>query len=137
MAAARSIHRLFLAPKLRFVVVGGINTMTGLSVIFLLKWFANAGDYVANLIGYSVGLIVSFVLNARWTFSFDGQLLSAFPRFILVVIAAYAANLATVFTVLSLLPDYDYWAHVFGLMPYTIVTFVGSSRFAFSRSGQK
>ena len=52
----------------RYLVVGCINMGIGLSTIFVLT-ATGSSDLLANAIGYSVGIPVSFMLNGRWTFS--------------------------------------------------------------------
>ena len=57
---------------LRFALTGVVNTCVGLMFIFAAKYFLEFGDIAANALGYGVGLIVSFVLNALWTFHYAG-----------------------------------------------------------------
>src|SRR5262245_4419145 len=80
----------------RFLLVGIVNTFSGLSVIYVLIWAFHIHDVLANIIGYGVGITVSFLLNARWTFSFGGNLTRAAPRFIATIALGYLANLMTV-----------------------------------------
>jgi len=63
------VTRLFRSTIGRFTIVGIANTLLGLAVIYLLKWLFVAGDALANLMGYAIGLVASFILNQRWTFS--------------------------------------------------------------------
>ena len=67
---------LALTP-VRFVLVGVLNTLSGLGVIYALKLLLSMNDVAANFVGYSVGLLIGYVLNARWTFSFRGPLSAA------------------------------------------------------------
>jgi putative flippase GtrA len=80
----------------RFAVVGVINTLLTIAVIFGLKRFAGVGDVPANLSGYVVGLACSFVINSRWSFAFRGQWIAALLRFVCVFAVAYLLNLALV-----------------------------------------
>jgi putative flippase GtrA len=81
---------------LKFLLVGSVNTLVGVSAIYLLKWLLEASDGGANAGGYLVGLTASFTLNRRWTFRHVGALLPAAARFIAVFAVAYVANLCTV-----------------------------------------
>jgi putative flippase GtrA len=127
---AASLKTLSLQP-VRFGLVGIANTLTGLSIIYGLKWLFGVHDILANFLGYAIGLCVSYVLNARWTFSFRGPFLVALPRFGLVIVAAYLANLATVTASLYWLRLDSYVAQAAGVAPYAIVTYCGSKWFAF------
>jgi putative flippase GtrA len=118
----------------RFLGVGVVNALLGLLVIYAAKWLLGAGDIVANLLGYGVGMTVSFVLNSRWTFDFSGAWKPAFVRFIAVSIVAYAANLLTVLAAIHLLSINSYVAQALGIPVYTVTVFLASKYVVF-RSG--
>jgi putative flippase GtrA len=115
----------------RFLLVGAANTAVGLGVILAAKRWANLGDAAANLLGYGVGLAVSFTLNKKWTFRWSGRTPAALRRFLLVFAAAYAANLVTVLGLIRAGVEGN-WAQVCGVAPYTLVFYVGSRLYAFS-----
>jgi putative flippase GtrA len=116
---------------IRFVIVGLLNTLVGLSVIYLAMYLLGLGNALANALGYAVGLVVSFVLNKRWTFSHRGQTASAFLRFVTVVGVAYLTNLGTVLFFADGLGWNRYVAQALGIPPYTVVSYFGSRLFAF------
>ncbi len=120
---------------LKFVAVGLANTAVGLSIIYLLKWFGS-GDVAANAAGYALGLMVSFVLNRRWTFAHSGAAVPAALRFLLVFAVSYLANLFTVLWLIDVLHVNGYVAQVMGVPPYTILFYFGSRHFAFPRAGE-
>ena len=62
-----TIKNLFLKKDfILFVAIGGINTLTSIVVSYLISgWFNPNVSYV---IGYVVGLLVSYLLNSRFTF---------------------------------------------------------------------
>jgi putative flippase GtrA len=131
-ARGASLKALSLQP-VRFVLVGVANTLTGLLIIYGLKWLFGIADVLANFVGYAVGLCVSYILNARWTFSFRGSFSTAVPRFVLVIVAAYLANLVTVSAALYWLYLDSYVAQAAGVAPYALVTYCGSKWFVFDR----
>jgi putative flippase GtrA len=118
----------------RFLGVGAINSLLGLLVIYAAKGLFGAGDIIANLIGYSVGMTVSFVLNSRWTFRFNGAWQPAFAKFIAVSGVAYAANLLTVLAAIHLISINSYVAQALGIPVYTVTVFLASKYLVF-RSG--
>ena len=85
---------LNLAP-FRYLLVGGVNTIAGLLIIYACKWFMGLGDIKANLIGYLCGFVLSFVLNKQWTFRFTGDALPADATFERLDITDPAAANAT------------------------------------------
>jgi putative flippase GtrA len=114
----------------RFILVGGINTLFGLIVIFTCKWTFGLHDVLSNLMGYSAGITLSFVLNKQWTFRYNGILFTALMRFVFVLLVAYLVNLATVLVLIKIGVD-SYLAQLMGVVPYTIFGFLGSRFFVF------
>jgi putative flippase GtrA len=113
-----------LSQAIRFGAVGLINTLVGLSAIYALKLFVGAGDVVANLLGYAVGVTVSFALNRKWTFAFQGDHWQASLRFVATMAMSYAVNLSIVLVALHVFKLNSYLAQALGIPPYTIVSFL-------------
>jgi len=126
LAKARS-----LIVPFRFALVGAVNTLIGLLIIYALVWAFHVHDVLANAVGYAVGMAVSFLLNARWTFSFRGPLRPAFWRFITINLIGYLTNLAAVSFSLYALSLNSYIAQAIGVLPYALATFVGFKYFVF------
>ncbi|MET0280373.1 MAG: GtrA family protein [Steroidobacteraceae bacterium] len=118
---------------IRYLVVGLLNTCIGLGIIYLCM-YAGLTNTQANLIGYAVGIVVSFKLNKRWTFADKGRSRSQFIRFLLVTGVAYAVNLATVLLLISAFGLNPYLAQALGVVPYTAIGFVGSRWFVFRKA---
>lgn len=116
-----------LREPIRFLIVGVANTMVGLGTIFAAKALLDFGDIAANMAGYSLGLIVSFVLNRQWTFLDSGAIGPAALRFLLTFAVSYTINLATVLGLIALGMN-SYLAQTLGTIPYT-VTFYLLSRY--------
>ena len=113
-------------------MVGVLNTLAGLLVIYTLKYVFATPDVAANLVGYAVGLTTSYTLNRRWTFAFRGPHRDAIGRFIVVTLVAYCANLALVCAAVSLFSVNSYVAQSVGVVPYTLISYFGSRFFAFA-----
>ena len=103
----------------RFLSVGVTNTLAGLLAIYAAKWFLLLGDVAANAFGYSVGLLLSFTLNSRWTFAYRGPYLPALVKFVFVTLVAYGMNLATVLGAILYFGLNGYVAQAMGILPYT------------------
>lgn len=119
----------------RFLVVGVANTLVGLSVIFAAKFFFEARDVLANAIGYAVGICVSFTLNSRWTFAYQGSWAPAVVKFFVATSIAYVANLATVVTAIYLLSLNTYLAQAIGMPVYTVTAYLASRYIVFRKVG--
>ncbi|MNN40685.1 GtrA-like protein [compost metagenome] len=123
-----------LKQLFQFLGVGVINTVVGLIAIYVFMWLGS-GDVVANFLGYSVGLCVSFSLNRRWTFLNTHPERFAFLKFMLVTVCAYCANLS------AMLGARDYFlirpevAQAVGVAFYTFISFLGCRYYVFRSGG--
>lgn len=124
---ARRTGREFL----RFVAVGLANTATGLGLIYAGRALG-MGEVAANACGYALGGLLSFALNRQWTFDHRGAWLASATKFLLVVLAAWLTNLATLLELMR-------WgiaaafAQAIAVVPYTLVSFVGCRQWVFPR----
>ncbi|HEV2270733.1 MAG TPA: GtrA family protein [Steroidobacteraceae bacterium] len=115
----------------RYLGVGVLNTLVGLGAIYACMYALGLGDVLSNFIGYSLGIILSFILNKYWTFENTQAGGPQFVRFLLVVATAYLLNLAVVEACIHLLGMSRYFAQAAGIPPYTLAGYVGSRYFAF------
>ncbi|AMO24608.1 hypothetical protein UC35_19440 [Ramlibacter tataouinensis] len=122
-----------LAQFARFGLVGVANTLVGSGLILLLAW-QGVDPYLANILGYVTGTLLSFALNARWTF---GSRMSAdhLARFLLVIVAAYVINLLVLALTLGL-----GWGALASQLPamvcFTVANFLGQRYFTFREQEQ-
>jgi len=116
---------------IRYLLVGVVNTLVGLGTIYFAMYFLQLEIVQANVLGYSVGILVSFTLNKTWTFNSSDHVVSSFLRYLLVLAVAYAANLATVLYTNSFFGLNPYIAQALGIIPYTAIGFLGSRYFVF------
>ncbi|SAK89890.1 GtrA-like protein [Caballeronia hypogeia] len=112
---------------LKYLLVGGLNTALSAAIILGVQW-AGASPVVANMIGYGIGVAVSFALNSKFTFRTAATRHAAL-RFLVVVLISYLANLATVLSVLRL-THAPYLAQLSGIPVYVILGFIGNKYWA-------
>jgi putative flippase GtrA len=117
----------------RFVLVGVANTLVGLLVIFGMKAAFQAGDVLANAIGYLVGLSMGFVLNRTWTFRHQGSVAADAARFVAAFLIAYAINLGVVVALIDGFAVNSFVAQALGVPPYTVTFFLISKFYVFRR----
>lgn len=118
---------------IRYGLVGLANTAIGYGVILAGLW-VGMGDYVANALGYSIGLCFSFFANRRFTFAQRGHVAAAeIGRFLVCFIVSYAANLA----VIALGRAWGYaehpLVHLVAMGLYSVIFFACMRSFAFAR----
>lgn len=126
-------HRVTL---LRFLVVGGVGTLTNLLVFFVLvdlrKWHPTLGA----ILGFAVASAQNYFLNHYWTFARQvrGAPASAggYLRFMTVSLAALGVNLLLLWTILwTFDPPWKSIAQAVGIAAATVVNYTGSRFWAF------
>lgn len=132
----RFISYLYGLSLIRFASTGVLNTLVGLGVIFALKWFVGMTDTAANLLGYGVGLLVSYLVNSRWTFRYRKSLLPVLPRYLTVISVAYLANLGVVHYCIERIQLNSYFAQACGVIPYAGLSYVLLRYFVFHSTAQ-
>ena len=118
----------------RYLVVGLLNSILTLTVIYLAKWSISLGDINANMLGYRLGLIFSLFVNKHWTFSYDGSIQSIILKFLLVFAIAYLVNLMVVLVSINYLKFNSYISHALGIPPYTVIGYLGNRFFVFRKN---
>jgi putative flippase GtrA len=122
---------------IRFLIVGVLNTIVGLSVIFLSKAYLGFDDILANICGYAVGLNVSFWINRSWTFQHTHSSLLASMRFLIAFVIAYSSNLTVVLLLINQFDINSYFAQTAGIFPYTLLFFFLNRYFVFADKKEK
>jgi putative flippase GtrA len=138
-----------LAPKLtavrtlaaliaRFGLAGLVNTAIGFAVIAALDVGLHVSPALANAAGYLVGMGVGFVLNRRFVFKSQASARATAPRYIAVVLAAFALNQLILRGVgaslgQGALPHLA--AQLAGMAVYTLAVFVACRFWVFRAAG--
>jgi putative flippase GtrA len=87
------MRRLSLPVVARYGAVGAANTLIGYVIILCALWFG-AGDYLANALGYGLGLGFAYLMHRHWTFRVSHRRSFAeLARFYVSAAIAYAANI--------------------------------------------
>lgn len=118
--------------SMRFGAVGIVNTAIGLTAIYTLMFFFGAGPALANVVGYAIGLAVSFALNRVWTFNSTQPVARVLPKYLLTAAACYLLNLGAVVTCTAYLSANPYLAQLVGVGLYTVCMFLGCRWFVFA-----
>ena len=130
MALKRITTAALSSSLVRFLLTGAANTLLGLCIIYALK-LAGMHDVPANMLGYAIGISISYALHAAWSFSYRGSVRAALPRSVLVTLLAFTANLAVVSVALYWWGLNGYIAQAFGIPPYVLVGYLGSRLYVF------
>lgn len=125
----------FLARFAAFSITGIVNTLVGVAVI-LLAGVAGAGPVLANIIGYTVGLVLSFALNSRITFRSRSSDKYTAIRFIGAFLVAFFANIAVVLLSIDVLHFSNQLGSLAGTPLYMGLFFLMCERWVFRKTGR-
>lgn len=111
----------------KYCIVGALNTMVCLGVIFVCKSLVGVNPYLSNILGYAAGLINSFLWNKQWVFRTHGGYSREALRFLAGFALCYVMQLAVVFA-LNTSPFGKFEVDIFGfvLSGYGIATLLGN-----------
>lgn len=132
------IRRLLESEQVRFLLVGGVNTVVGylLFVVAYLFLGSRIGYLGALLASYVVAVAIAFVLHRRVTFRAhgSGSILLDFVRFV----GVYAVSLSLNAVLLPLLVEAarvpPLLAQALSVVVTTTVSYVGHKWFSFRRA---
>ena len=116
----------------RYIVVGIANTILSLVLIYGLMFFFNLNPLVSNFIGYFFGFILGYLMNSKWTFKSNGMSNMSILLYLIVILSAYLANIFLVNLLLRVFEINSYIAQIFGAIIYSLISFIGCKKIAFS-----
>ncbi|MDF2038293.1 GtrA family protein [Cytobacillus oceanisediminis] len=127
---------------IRFLLVGTVNTIVGLSMIFMLLDLAGLSYWTATFLGNSTGAAVSYFLNRSFTFRSRACIQSSAVRFIFILFLSYilsysisgmAAEFIQTFTLLGHDVSPEELAVLLGAGIYTSTNYIGQKYLVFTK----
>lgn len=117
---------------IRYCVVGLINTLVTLGVIFVCMKLFKISYVYSNAIGYIAGVINSYVLNKLWTFNSSNSVAKEFVRFVAVFIICYGIQLVVLLLMTELLDLQVELSQVIAIFVYTLINFLANKYFVYT-----
>jgi putative flippase GtrA len=90
------------------------------------------GPVTSNVLGYSVGLVVSYLLNRAFTFRSPSVSKVEFLRFVSIVLLAYGANLAVLVFLIRHTEVHKALAQVLAGIVYFALSFLMNKYYVFA-----
>ena len=117
---------------LRYLLSVFINTLaTYITSIILLKIF-NLFLVLSNLLGYIVGIFVSFYLNRNFVFkSKQSQIKKQFYKFICACLFSYLINLIFLLVFSFIIHLNDYVSQILSMATYSLTFYILSNKYIF------
>lgn len=119
------------AQFLRFLLVGGFNTIFGYAIIFSAMYWFGMSPVASNVLGYAIAIMVSFLLNKFFTFRSSGSGKRELVRFLAVFLLAYGANLAALHAAVEILGINAFVSQVLAGIFYTLTSYTLSKLYVF------
>ena len=111
----------------RYCLVGVLNTLVTLGVIYLCKSFLGWNLYVSNALGYICGVINSFLCNKSWVFKSKGGYRKEAIRFFIGFGLCYALQFFVVWMLTnSWIGSLDFMVYGVVISGYGIATLRGN-----------
>ena len=118
-----------LLQFITYNIVGIANTLVGFSIIFSLMYLGISPTW-SNLIGYSIGAILSYYLNKKYTFKSDSKDKKEAIKFFTILLIAYSLNFITLQWLLTF--TNPYLAQLISAIIYTLSSFLLARIFVFN-----
>lgn len=124
-----------LPEKLRFVVVGGFNTVLGFGAFALIQFLIGAwvGEVLVLVLAHISVSSIAFILHRRITFRVDGNVVIDFLRFQSVYIIPIGINLVILPLLVRLAGMNVYLAQGIITVVTVVVSYFGHKYFSFRR----
>lgn len=123
--------------RLRFVSVGGVNTVVGYSLfaVFDLFLFAKVpfGYLLSLVFSYALGILLAFLLYRRFVFKVSGRVWSDFLKFVSVYLVAIGVNLMILPLLIEIVGLNSLLAQAIVLVVTTLMSFFGHRELSFRR----
>jgi putative flippase GtrA len=117
----------------RYLLVGVFNTLYGWVIIFGAMYFLRMSPEASNVLGYSIGLLVSFALNRTFIFRSSGRPSGELARFFAVVAIAFGLNLVVLYVLVRILLIHEAVSQVLAGVVYVISSYAMNKKFVFQQ----
>lgn len=116
---------------LKFAVIGVLNTIFGLIVIYTLMYSWELNFVLSNIIGYAFGILLSFILNSIWTFNLKlprsadelKLYISKFLTFSSLNIIVYLSSLVVLYLIVEVLNVNKYISQLISVLYNSIAVY--------------
>ena len=132
----KKIKTLFEYQIIRFLFVGGLNTIVGYGTYALLVYL-KINIYVAMTISTIIGVFHSYLWNRFFTFKSKEKALSEIIKFISVYITSYLLGMLVLFITDKIFHINPYIAGLINLVITTLISWFGHKYFSFRKSEMK
>ena len=124
------IDKLFSYQGIRFLFVGGLNTIVGYGAYALLVYIG-INYLIANTLSTIIGVAHSYLWNRYFTFKSKNKALKEITKFVSVYIVSYLIGMCTLFIFKDKLNISPYIAGLLNLVITTLISYFGHKYISF------
>ncbi len=121
-----------IVPAVKYLVVGGLGTVTHLSLLYIAVEFFGVPPLLGSCTAFIWVVIQSYFLHRNWTFRSDREHSSALPRYLVVSGIGFAGNLAIMFVMFNILGAWYMLAQASAAIVIPILNFILNKYWTFS-----
>ncbi|OIP82278.1 MAG: hypothetical protein AUK44_08150 [Porphyromonadaceae bacterium CG2_30_38_12] len=125
------LKNVFHIQLVKYITVGILNTLLTLTIIWLLTIIFSFSPYFANIIGYVIGLINSFLWNKTWTFNNRNKITPTLIRFLIAFLLAFSVEFVNLHLMLNYTEFEPFTCQLISNVIYTFMNFILSKYFTF------
>lgn len=126
------LARMLDDQRIRFVIVGGINTVVGYGT-YAIMVFLNIHYLVANICSTIIGVICSYILNKYFTFRSRNRSIMEICRFVSVYLFSFTIGNLILLVTVEWMRITLYLAGGINLVTTTIISWFGHKYFSFKK----
>lgn len=124
------IRKLYYNQKIRYLFVGGLNTVIAYGIFFGLL-YSGINYSLALCIGYGTALVNGYLWNKYFVFNSQKKSISEVLRFFLVYVIQYIFCLVLLWVFIDGFGMNKYFAGIISIIMSVIVTFLGHKNFTY------
>ena len=117
----------------KFGLVGILNTIITISIIFVFMKLLNISYIISNVVGYLFGFINSFILNKIWTFASKKSIGRESFLFVVIFVVCYSLQLILLIILKEKLQIKPEYAQIISIIFYSILNFTGNKFITFRK----
>ncbi len=116
---------------LKYLLVGVANTLLGYAIIFACMYLLGLSAELSNVIGYGLGLVISYAMHRNFTFNSTQRRDTEAVRFVAVFAVAYLLNLGTLMLLIHRFDAHEGAAQIVAGVVYVGASFVMQKFYVF------
>ena len=120
---------------IKFALVGVINTLVNLAVLYILTDIFGIYYLISAIFAFLIAVTNSFILNKLWTFkeSISYKTSSRYIKFVLISVIALVINLITLYILVEYYAIWYIYAQIIGVCSNLIINFFGNKLWTFKK----